>query len=62
MRTIRVQPNRQEERCFDSIDAAYRWIIDSRIRVWSMFEGEQFLMSSDNTFIPAIDGEREAAA
>jgi len=40
---------------FATLDAAYRYILDSRLHYWSLWEGEEFVMAADTTV--ALNGE-----
>jgi len=45
------------ERTFDTLDACYRHILDSRLRYWSIFQDGLFVIGADTHYIPSIDGE-----
>jgi len=57
---ITLDPVGKPSQTFATREAAYRYILDNRIRYWSLFENDAFLMSSDNTYIPGMDGKEAA--
>ena len=59
---ITLDPVGKPSQTFATQEAAYRYILDNRIRYWSLFENDAFLMSSDNTYIPGMDREQGEAA
>jgi len=49
---ITLQAVGKPERTFEDIFAAYRYIKDTGLQYWTIFEGEQFVMASDNSVVP----------